>query len=112
MKPLVVATLLVLATAPAKTETLIGGIGGNSCARFLSDIKTYSTGERDYYDWAIAFMTGLNAMATALKGRTINIKSMNTPQHMPFLRSDCEAHPSEMFLDTAARLFATLPYHK
>ena len=108
MKPLVLASLLVLAVAPAKAENFMAGIGVNTCSTYIGDLKADPKTELEYYNWAIAFMSGLNTMMRSLKNTTVDLELVSVAQTTAFMRKHCEANPSVWVADAAANMWGEL----
>jgi hypothetical protein len=105
-------TLVLLVALPARAETdyPLMGIGLGPCSLFASQYHQWgATIETSYFAWAQGFMSGLN-MAGPHAGREArNLKAITTEDQEARIRSYCEQHPNEDYIDAVIDLYGSLP---
>jgi hypothetical protein len=107
----VLAAIFLLAGASfAHAEAVVAGAGANTCAQFGQDYKkSPATNEEIYYNWALGFLSGMNAIAIINGTLKRDLQAMSPADEKQFLRTYCDEHPLELFMDAALELAPSLP---
>jgi hypothetical protein len=65
--------------------------------------------EQAFYSWALGFMSGWNVANSVAKEPMHNLSSTPTPAQESYLRTYCDQHPLQSYMQGVMALFGTLP---
>lgn len=93
--------LIPLATTAA-ADYLIKGVGGLTCARYISDYRKAGVARREQRSWIMGFITGMNYNDGKIRDRG---KDLHAELVDDWVFNYCREHPAEK-LHRAVELFA------
>jgi hypothetical protein len=100
----------LIMTSPAHAEAVAAGVGVRTCAQFAQDYKNNpANAETIYNNWALGFLSGLNAAADANGTPRRNLEAMSFNDKKQFMRDYCDQHPLQLYLDGVLQLGLSLP---
>jgi len=112
---LVLGMLLGLGTcAHADTvvgaEAVVGGVGVRTCAQFAKDYQSNPSYEETIYaNWALGFMSGMNAILDATDKPKRDLAAISFEDKKHFLRQYCDGHPLQIYMEGVVQLMRSLP---
>ena len=107
---LIIAVFLGVTSISQAEEIAARGAGVLTCRQFANMYRGQpELAENVFFTWAQGFMTGVNYAKIAAHGKSANLGAMTTAKQKRYIRSYCDAHPSEFFLKAATNLYFTLP---
>lgn len=103
-----VVALAVLTFGPAKSETVVRGVGSRSCAEFGADYKRDPrAAEILYMSWALGFLSSQN-ITNVLEHRPMR----GLPEAAAIsrgIRQECDYHPLAPFFETVLNFYKSQP---
>jgi len=112
---LVLGMLLGLGTcAHADTvvgaEAVVGGVGVRTCAQFAKDYQSNPSYEETIYaNWALGFMSGMNAILDATDKPKRDLAAISFEDKKHFMREYCDGHPLQIYMEGVVQLMRSLP---
>jgi hypothetical protein len=107
---LVIAVFLGMTSISQAEEIAAQGVGTLTCRQFANMYRGHpELVENVFFTWAQGFMTGVNYAKIAAHSKSANLGTMTTAKQKSFIRSYCDAHPSEVFLEAVTNLYFQLP---
>jgi hypothetical protein len=107
---LLCAISLLAGASSAHAEAVAAGVGVGTCAQFGQDYKNNpSNAEAIYNNWALGFLSGMNAVPSAYDRPTRDLQAMSFADKKQFLRDYCNEHPLELFMRAVLELALSLP---
>ena len=96
-------------SAAGQTDKIVG-VGAVPCAQFSAEIARTPTAERDFLAWAQGFMSGALIRSPPGVDEGLDLTPPGFPllRQAEFLRSYCQAHPEQDFMDAVHALYRTL----
>lgn len=108
---LVVALLALPSVALAEGAAI--GIGVQTCAKFVTDLRNEPTNaDMAYTNWAFGFMSGINVAFEAVDKPRRNLASMSFEDKKAYLRSYCEKNPTKTPMDGAVEMYGKMDVSK
>lgn len=91
----------------AKTVEIVG-LGASSCSQYLKEIDSSQSFEREYFSWALGYMSGL--LIRGPESEFVQLRSPNLPllKQAEFLRVYCAGHPDTSFSEGVEELYKVL----
>jgi hypothetical protein len=110
---LIIAVFLGVTSISQAEEIAAQGAGILTCRQFANIYRGHpELAENVFFTWAQGFMTGVNYAKIAANGKSANLGAMTTAKQKSYIRSYCDAHPSEFFLNAVTNLYFRLPHSK
>jgi hypothetical protein len=106
-----IAAALLIMKSSAHAEAVAAGVGVRTCAQFAQDYNKNNpaNAETIYNNWALGFLSGLNAAADANGTPRRNLEAMSFNDKKQFMRDYCDQHPLQLYLEGALQLGLSLP---
>ncbi len=111
IRELLVVLMVAGETGSASAQAVkIVGIGATPCAQFTAEIGRTPAAERDFFAWAQGFMSGalIRSPPGVDEGLDLTPPGFPLPRQAEFLRSYCQEHPKQDFMDAVHALYRTL----
>jgi hypothetical protein len=111
---LLIIAIFLGVTSISRAEGIAAqGAGTLTCRQFASMYRGHpELAENVFFTWAQGFMTGVNYAKIAAHGKSADLGAMTTAKQKSYIRSYCDAHPSEVFLKAITNLYFRLPRSK
>ena len=115
MRTLIALTMVLTASvANAQQISVSRGLGVGSCSQFVKEYEASTDVENHYFSWGQGLMTGLNlslAQANRKGNSTIarNLSFWSTDEQKHFVRSYCDEHPLQLYMDAIVDLYQNFP---
>jgi hypothetical protein len=111
---LVIIAISLGATSNSHAEEIAAqGAGILTCRQFANMYRGHpELAENVFFTWAQGFMTGMNYAKIEAHRKSANLGAMTTAKQKSYIRSYCDAHPSEFFLKAVTTLYFRLPRSK
>jgi len=104
------AAALLITTSSVHAEAIAAGVGVRTCAQFAQDYKNNPTNaETIYTNWALGFLSGMNAAADAFGNPRRDLEAMSADNKKQFMRDYCDQHPLQLYLGGVLQLGLSLP---
>jgi len=98
------------ADAVVGTEAVVGGVGIRTCAQFARDYQSNPSYEETIYaNWALGFMSGMNAILDATDKPKRDLAAISFEDKKHFLREYCDGHPLQIYMEGVVQLMRSLP---
>jgi len=92
------------------TEAVVGGVGIRTCAQFAKDYQSNPSYEETIYaNWALGFMSGMNAILDATDKPKRDLAAISFEDKKHFLREYCDGHPLQIYMEGVVQLMRSLP---
>jgi hypothetical protein len=102
----IIAHCMILTPGVANAQSFASGAGAATCAQFAQDYKQDVELERNYFNWAQGFMSGINWKEDTFYH---NLDAQTIEDQKAFLRRYCDAHPLEQYILAVQAFYDTLP---
>ena len=104
------AVALLITTGSVHAEAIAAGVGVRTCAQFAQDYKNNpANAETIYTNWALGFLSGMNAAADAFGNPRRDLEAMSPDDKKQFMRDYCDQHPLQLYLGGVVQLGLSLP---
>jgi hypothetical protein len=110
---LIIVVFFGVTSVSQAAEIAAQGAGILTCRQFANMYRGHpELTENVFFTWAQGFMTGVNYAKIAAHGKSANLGAMTTAKQKRYIRSYCDAHPSEFFLKAITNLYFRFPRSK
>jgi hypothetical protein len=98
-------------TGSAHAESAVAaGVGVRTCGQFEQDYRNNPANtEIIYYNWALGFLSGMNAVADVEGGPRRDLAAWSFENKKEFIRSYCDQHPLQFYMQGVLQLGLSLP---
>jgi hypothetical protein len=109
-KALNILIAMLAMSISAHAASIAAGIGVRTCAQFAKDYQNNPANAETFYNnWALGFMSGLNAGFEAENHPQRDLEAVSFEDKKQFMRTYCDQHPLQLYLGGVVELFGSLP---